>query len=104
MNDKSDWNEGFERHRAIYGAETLTRYYGLGRSFICKETDGRTAILVEIGSQEEIEVAYEEFKKTFFLTFMDWEPAFAFASEEQRVLLEAEHRKEVATIKYCLGV
>ncbi|XUP61572.1 hypothetical protein FS819_028975 (plasmid) [Allorhizobium sp. Av2] len=80
------------------------RYQGLGRDFVCKKSDGQSVSLVEIGSHEEITVSYEEFRKDFFLVLMDWEPAFAFASGEERDKLQVELEKEVAAFKYCLGI
>lgn len=99
-----NWAENFAKYRSEHGAETLTRYHGRDRNFICKKTDGQSANLVEIGTHEEITVSYEDFKKNFFLIIMDWEPAFHFASGEKLEALKVEYEKEKAAFQYCLGV
>lgn len=102
--DDTDWTEAFAQHRLVHGAETLTRYLGRGRHFICKKSDGQSVSLVEIGTHEVITVVYEEFRREFILMFMDWEPSFILAGEDEAAKLQAAYEQEVAAFKYCMGI
>lgn len=103
MSDEQQKVEGqIKAYREKHGAATLKAYVGRGTRWMCKHHDGQRALLLKLGSYDELIVSADEFKAEFRWYLHD-EAVFFFGSKEQQSILSNDIREQEAAIQRCIG-